>query len=229
VILCGGCAGTTGPKGPDVIFLLPGVDGDGPRYVSLNKGLRDGGITQRIETVSWGAPGFLFFLNFSNEWIHSEAEKKLAARIEKWHKDWPDGRIELIGHSAGCGVILGALARLPPDVRVSNVILLAPFVSPTYSLEPVRTHLDGRFDVYYSDGDIVFLSWESGIFGTYDHVRCRAAGNRGFDLSAVTPDLRAIISQHEYQPKWIELGNDGGHFGTTSRAFAAEIIAAPMR
>jgi pimeloyl-ACP methyl ester carboxylesterase len=222
-LLCG-CAGTSGPKDGDVIFLSPGVDGDGPRYASLKDGLRDAGVKQRIDTVDWGAPRLLFFLNFSNDSVHREAEEKLASQIESWRKDWPDARIDLIGHSAGCGVILGALPRLPVDLRVSHVILLAPSVSPTYSLAPALEHVQ-KIDVFYSDRDNVFLSWRTGNFGTYDNVKTRAAGNCGFDLSALTAAQRAKVTQHPYDPVWKDLGNDGGHFGTTSRKFSNQELA----
>src|SRR5690348_945091 len=115
LIFCG-CAGTSGPAGPDVIFLLPGVDGDGLRYASLKDGLRDAGISTRIETVDWGLPRLLFFMNFSNSATHRDAEEKLASRIGSWRNKYPQSRIDLIGHSAGCGVVLGGLARLDDDV-----------------------------------------------------------------------------------------------------------------
>src|SRR5438552_4243033 len=159
-----GCAGTSGAVGPNVIFLLPGVDGDGPRYAALKDGLRDAGVTARIETVDWGAPWLLFFLNFSNESIHLHAEEKLASRIALWRTKYPDSNICLIGHSAGCGVILGALSRLPDNVHVSRAILLAPSVSPTYSLNPAIAHVDRRIDVFYSDRDTLFLSWRASHF-----------------------------------------------------------------
>src|SRR5207249_4071469 len=180
-MLCG-CAGTSGPTGPDVIFLVPGVDGDGPRYAALKDGLRDAGVSQRIELMDWGAPRILFFLNFSNGSIHRDAEKKLASRIESWRLKWPNAKIDLIGHSAGGGVVLGSLARLPADVHVDHAIVLAPSVSPTYSLAPALAHMDRRLDVFHSDRDTAFLSWRTGNFGTYDNVKTRAAGNCGFVL-----------------------------------------------
>src|SRR5438067_7432075 len=137
-----GCAGTSGPVGPDVIFLLPGADGDGPRYAALKDGLRDAGVSQRIETLDWGAPRLLLFMNFSSQSIHRDAEEKLATRIRSWRTKYPESKIDLIGHSAGCGVILGALSKLPDDVHVSGAILLAPSVSPTYSLGPAIAHID---------------------------------------------------------------------------------------
>src|SRR5262249_11353598 len=126
-LLCG-CAGTSGPAGPDIIFLVPGVDGDGPRYAALKDGLRDAGISQRMEPVAWGAPRIVLSLNFSNESINRDAEEKLASRVQEWRKKFPATKIDLIGHSAGSGVVLGALRRLPADVNVDHAIVLAPSV-----------------------------------------------------------------------------------------------------
>ena len=54
-----------------------------------------------------------------------------------WRRSPGCRRIDLIGHSAGGGVILGALRRLPADVPVDRVVLLSPSVSPGYELPPV--------------------------------------------------------------------------------------------
>ena len=83
--------------------------------------------------------------------------------------------------------------------------------------------MDRRLDVFHSDRDTVFLSWRTGNFGTYDNVKTRAAGNCGFVLDDLSPALRDKVAQHAYQPEWKDLGNDGGHFGATSRAFAKQI------
>src|SRR5439155_8919174 len=147
----------------------------------------------------------LFFLNFSNESIHRDAEEKLAARIQDWRKENPKSKIDLIGHSAGCGVILGALARLPADVHISHVFLLAPSVSPQYCLNDPLAHVDEKMHVYFSSKDNLFLSWRTGNFGTYDNVKTRAAGNCGFDLAWTATELRQKIQQHGYQPDWNKL------------------------
>jgi len=204
---------------------MPGVDGDGPRYASVKDGLRDAGIEQRIETVDWGAPRLLFFLNFSTDSIHRDAEANLATKIKSCREKWPDARIDLVGHSAGCGVILGALSQLPESVHVTRVILLSPSVSPTYSLARALAHVAGTIEVFYSDRDTVFLSWRTGNFGTYDNVKTKAAGNCGFDLSALTAAQRAKVVQHPFDPAWSSLGNDGGHFGPTSRKFVRQELA----
>src|SRR4051812_7745604 len=165
--------------GDDLVFLVPGVGGDGPGYAAMCNGLRAGGVNRPIITVAWGAPTALFMLNFTDPGVHRDAEEMLAEKIVDARKGGPHARIDLIGHSAGCGVVLGALKRLPPNVHVQTVLLLAPSISPQYPIEPALEHVNGAAHLFYSDRDTFFLDWRTGHFGTYDGVKSRAAGNTG--------------------------------------------------
>jgi alpha-beta hydrolase superfamily lysophospholipase len=204
-----------------ILILVPGVAGN-IGYRALLSGLTAAGIDQDVQTHTWGAPTFLLFLNFQTTSIHHAAEAALATRIEQMARDHPNVQIDLIGHSAGCGVILGALPRLPADLRVRTVLLLAPSVSPTFDLTPSLPHVSGHLHVFFSTYDRLFLSWRTSTFGTYDNVRTRAAGNCGFNgASAASP----IVVQHPYDPAWKSLGNDGGHLGTLAKPFAKSVLA----
>src|SRR5688572_11402089 len=107
-----------------VVVFVPGVGGDGPWYGGLKRGL--GNV--QVQTHSWGAPLPLFALNFSNQEIHNAAEKKLAERLRRIARQQPDARIDVVAHSAGCGVALGALRRFDGPIP-RTVVLLAPSVS----------------------------------------------------------------------------------------------------
>jgi pimeloyl-ACP methyl ester carboxylesterase len=228
-----GCASrpaTAAPagNGPRIVFV-PGVAGDGPWYDNLRRGLVDAGLPDRPESFAWGAPGPLFAMNFNTKSIHHAAERKLAERLGALSSANAD--LTLLGHSAGCGVILGALARLPESVRVRDVVLLHPSVSPGYDLTPALARVAGRITVFHSDRDTTFLKWRTGTFGTYDGVKTSAAGHGGFDLAAPPEAERTRVTQVAYDPSFAELDNDGGHFGATARAFVrthvAPAIAAP--
>ena len=221
----GGCANRpANPQTDDVLFFVPGVAGDGGGYDGLIRGLREGGVNQHIEVFGWGAPGPLFVLNFQNDAIHRSAEAKLATAMHQWHEAHPTGRIDIIAHSAGCGVTLGALA-LPDSPTAQTVVLLNASVSPTYDLAPPLTKIEGKLHVFHSDQDTFFLSWRTSTFGTYDNVKTKAAGNTGFDLTNLTPELRDKVIQHPRQDWWADQGNDGSHFGTTAQAFAKQTLA----
>lgn len=219
-----GCgARPTITAGPDVVLVVPGVSGDSGRYNGLIRSLLASSDCS-IQIFGWGAPAPLFFMNFSTESIHDRAESELAERIGDWHAANPGARIDLIGHSAGCGVILGALPRVEKSSRVHDVILIAPSVSPRYGLVPALERIEGRMYVFVSDRDTLFLKWRTGNFGTYDRIKTPAAGNVGFELSDLPVDRADRVVQFRYDPGWSTLGNDGGHFGALSEAFAAQII-----
>jgi pimeloyl-ACP methyl ester carboxylesterase len=201
-----GCA-ATGHDAADVIFIVPGVNGEvGGMAAGLSEGPRS------VRAVSWGMPPMLFFMNFSNKSIHDEAERKLAQTILQWRQAHPGGQIDLVGHSAGCGVILGSLPQIG-ETRVEDVVLLAPSVSPTYDLHPALEKIAGQLHVFYSERD--------SHFGTYDRIKTSAAGYGGFAGLYLSDKL----VQHRYLDQWRDLGNDGGHFGTLAEPFVHEIVA----
>jgi pimeloyl-ACP methyl ester carboxylesterase len=215
LLLLTGCA-PKNPPGTHVLFIVPGAGGAWG-YESLARAMQKPQRT--VQLVTWGAPPPLFMLNFSSQSIHDAAERKLAGRIERWRSEHPGGRIDLMGHSAGCGVVLGAIARLE-TARVTNVVLLEPSVSPTYDLTAALAKMDGQLHVFYSDRDRLFLSWRTNTFGTYDRIRTPAAGHVGF--AATQPHARLV--QHAYDPQWRSVGNDGGHFGTLRTKFAHQVL-----
>ncbi|HEY1629583.1 MAG TPA: hypothetical protein VGF52_06970 [Tepidisphaeraceae bacterium] len=209
-----GCAATP-HDASDVIFIVPGVSGDvGGMKIGLSQGPRS------VEAVSWGMPPVLFFMNFSTKSIHDNAEKKLAQMILQWRQTHPSAQIDLVGHSAGCGVILGALPRIGEN-RVGDVVLLAPSVSPTYDLHPALEKIAGQVDVFYSEHDTTFLKWRDSHFGTYDRIKIAAAGYSGFVGNYPSEKL----VQRPYQDRWRDLGNDGGHFGPLAERFVHDVVA----
>lgn len=207
-----------------VIVFVPGVAGDGPWYDGLRNGLREGGIALPIQTFRWGAPAPLFALNFNTKSIHDDAERRLVERFTELAAANGDAPIIVLAHSAGCGVALGGASRLPTGVRIRNIVLLNPSVSPKYDLSPALQRADGVI-VFHSDRDTTFLKWRTSTFGTYDGVKTVAAGNAGFDLSLVPPEQAARVRQFGYQPAYAEHGNRGDHFGATARRFARIVIA----
>jgi pimeloyl-ACP methyl ester carboxylesterase len=230
VLMLSGCVSRHAGTGTaDRLFFLPGATGGGPWYAGLMRGLRDGGVDEPVQAVAWGLPPPLIALNLQGAAIHRQAEAKLARLITAWRQRHPDGRITLLGHSAGGGVILGALKRLDPAVQVEQVIFLNPSVSPQYDLAPSLAHVKGTLHVFHSDRDKLLLQWGTSTFGTYDNIKTDAAGRRGFALEHLPQPLHQRIVQHPYDPAWKSLGNDGDHFGSTAQEFARQVLAPLIR
>lgn len=224
--LLSGCASSSPPTGDgDLLVLVHGAGGDG--FYPLREGLKDAKIGNEVWTMRWGAPTPLFVFNLQDRSIHGRAETKLAEYLAAWREKHPTSRLVLLGHSAGCGVILGALRRSQADLRVDRVILLGPSVSPGYDLSRALAQVTGDVRVFHSDKDVIFLRWRTRTFGTYDSVRAVAAGNVGFDLSRLGAATARKVLHQRYDPAWADLGNHGGHGDWLARNFA-KVVLAPL-
>lgn len=220
-----GCASRTPSPGErGLAVVLPGAGGDGPAYTPLRDALRADRFA--VVTHEWGAPLPLFVLNFSNRGVHDAAEKSLRDRLSAFVAEHPGAPVVIVGHSAGCGVALGALGD-PAAPTIDALILLAPSVSPGYDLGLAAQRVRGRIDSFYSDRDVTFLKWRTSHFGGYDGVKSPAAGHLGFDAS--DRDLPPNLAQHQYDPAWRSLGHDGGHFGPLAGEFVRQVIVPLLR
>lgn len=197
------------------ILFVPGVAGDGPWHDGLRAAAKEVGLT--VNVFAWGVP-VVFTQNFNDVRVHREAETSLAEAIVACRAS--SGRVPtlVIAHSAGGGVVLGALKQLPADVVIDRVVLLSPSVSPGYDLTTVLPHV-GRLMIYHSAKDTAFLDWRTSTFGTYDNIKTPAAGNRGFAVSSLSAAERAKVEHVVWDETFQSLGNDGGHFGALSRSF----------
>jgi len=224
-VVCG-CqfAGKADPRlSQNVTFVLNGLDGPGPWYSGLVGGLQHGDNGEQVELVAWGAP-LTVLPNLFLSSLHNSAETRLARRIRAWREAHPLGRISLLGHSAGCGVVLGALPRLPQGMQVDNVLLLAPAVSENRDLAPALMHVAGTLHVFYSTWDEILPS--TLLTGTYDGAPGNSAGRGGFDSARnLEPELLARLQQHAHRQEWVRLGCTGGHFGWRARPFVEEVLA----
>ncbi len=212
-----GCAGTRKPIASDrLTIFVPGVAGNGPMYDGLIRSIEKTGSA--VEVFKWGS--LIMTLNFSDPETHAQAERELANHLVMI----PDQvkRIDVIGHSAGCGVVLGAMKF--SNRNVQTVVLLAPSVSPGYDLSKSARNVM-RIHSFYSDRDITFLKWRTGNFGTYDGIKIPAAGHLGF----VHSDHSGKLIQYPYDPKWNDLGNDGRHTGPLAAQFIQDVVLPLLR
>jgi pimeloyl-ACP methyl ester carboxylesterase len=144
---------------------------------------------------------------------------------DKYRAD-PRTRIYLSGHSGGTAIAVWALERLPPDVKVDTLLLIASALSPTYDLSPALRRVRGRAYALHSPYDPV-LGIGTRMFGTIDGIRTDAAGRVGFTPppTAADPPQYAKLTTVGYGPGWIRLSNIGDHIGPMMRPFAREVIA----
>ena len=224
-LAAGGCHYNAPLEGQNLVVLVPGCAGDGFWYDALRESVAANQPARTVRTFRWGLPLPLYMLNLQDPGIHSKAEKALARALKSWRDRYPSGHLALVGHSAGCGVILGSLSRIDKQVDVDNVVLLAPSIAPTYAISPGLRQITGKLHLFFSDANTLWLGWRTRTFGTYDSVHTEAAGKLGLNLDHLDSAMRRKVVQHGYQPQFVELGNGGGHWGSLDRRFDDKVVA----
>jgi len=209
----------------DYLLHLPGIAGYRWIDEEMLNGLTEGGYAGELRVHDW--PGEKPGLNALLAQEKNRRQAQLVAdAIAARRRENPNGRILLTAHSGGAGILIWALEKLPEDVQVDEVVLLAPALSPEYDLSTALSHVRGRLYAFTSQHDGVVLGAGTRAFGTIDGVHGDAAGRVGFRM----PD-GADEEQYEklvpmpYDPKWIKAGNIGDHIGPMSRKFARKVLA----
>ena len=119
------------------------------------------------------------------------AGNRLACQVANYRQTYPDRNVYLIGHSAGCAVVLAALDQLPPD-SIDRAILLAPSVCVSYDLRPALRAARG-IDVFYSGEDRWILGACMWLVGTADRVLARTdSAIQGGGESIIAPRPRTL-------------------------------------
>jgi pimeloyl-ACP methyl ester carboxylesterase len=175
----------------------------------------------QIETYVWSHGYGRYILDHVDHTNHLNHAHPLAVQVAAYRQACPNRRIYLVGHSAGCAVVLAAAEMLPPD-SVDRIILLSPSVCETYDLRPALRTARCSIDVFHSSEDRVILGVAMRFVGTADHGCHTAAGRYGFRPIIACPADAALYSklrQHPWDPVLEWTGHTGGHYGNNEAAF----------
>lgn len=192
-------------------------------------GFKDAGWKGRFHVMDWTTGGGLVRDHASTVEYKREQARRAAQEIV--HAIDGGQAVVLIGFSAGTAVAVFALEALPEGCQVDSVLLLSSSLSRHYDLTAALRHVDGSVLVSCSERDPV-LRGGVAILGTADRVfgsAGTAAGLSGFDYptspTIETYQLYYKVRRVPYLPIFARVGNDGGHYGPTSREFTAEVTA----
>ena len=153
--------------------------------------------------------------------------QRLAEYILACRRTAPERPVFLLGHSAGCGLVLCAAEQLPPQT-LEGIVLLAPAVSSEHDLRPVLASVCRSVDVYISHRDWFCLSIGTLLAGTTD--RCftfSPAGRVGFRpilTCAADVLLYGKLRQFLWDPCLRWTGNKGGHYGAHQPGFLRHFV-----
>jgi pimeloyl-ACP methyl ester carboxylesterase len=155
----------------------------------------------------------------------AEAQKVADLIIDHIRKQ-PASPIILSGHSGGTGIAVWALEKLPADIKIDKLILLASALSPDYDLRLALSHVKSQCYSFCSENDLIVLGAGTKMLGTIDGKKVEAAGRCGFCLPAGA-DLAQYdkLIQKPYDKSWLQYHNVGDHMGCMMRPFAQSILA----
>jgi pimeloyl-ACP methyl ester carboxylesterase len=161
---------------------------------------------------------------------NQRAAQAIARKIMDYQAAYPGRPVYLIGHSGGGAMALLATALLPPENRITGIILLAPAISPRFDLLPALGRTERGIWHFSSPLDCFFLGVGTVLLGTLDGRHTIAAGACGFGLPPTLTERQQDLyaSQLHCRPYRLSMTsgfNLGGHFGCTNRVFVSEWIA----
>lgn len=207
------------------LLHLPGVAGTTLLDRAMVKSLKQGGLEVQTQIYNWtrGDPGINALLAYQRN--QKEADKLAEHLIQRLRAE-PDTKLYLTGHSGGTGLVVWILERLPEDVQVESVLLLAPALSPQYDLTRALQRVRGKMYVFSSVYDTIVLGTGTKLFGTIDGVKTDAAGRIGFVRPSAGDEKQyeKLIAK-PYNAKWMRYGNIGDHIGPIMGAFARNVLA----
>lgn len=216
-------AGAAEPSGPMVLHL-PGIGGHLRVDDLLVEGLGQSNLGATFRIYDWtnGNPGIPALGGYERNLAESA---KVSTTIATMARENPERKLIITAHSGGAGLAVWALERLPEDVKIDTLVMIAPALSPNYDLSKALARVRGRAYSFNSLLDPI-LGFGTRNLGTIDRVMTASAGNVGFTLPS-TADQNAYekLTQIPYDQAWMRLGHAGDHVGAMGRPFARFIIA----
>lgn len=220
-IVSTGCTTTFGPKAEHgIVFYCPGAGNVDFGGVGVREGLEKAGFRGEVRSLLWT----ISFNPAIDQAVRLNARfagTRLARLIEDYTEQYPNGRVSLIGLSAGSGVAIWALEDLKEGYYVDNVVLLGSSLSSNYDVSKALRHVHGKIYVYYSSKDAV-LAGPMKLFGTIDGVfQVDGAGAVGLR----TPRGADRVVNIAWRPEYKRYGYAGGHVDSTNPRFVEAVIA----
>ncbi len=210
-------------------IVLPGIEAAGPFPQAICQGIRNSPWRGAVEIFYWGIPfpeGY-----FPNViWLKRNQYQAagLAQKIQDYQKAYPGRPVHLFGNSAGAGIALLAVERLPITSPIDSLVFLQGAVSPNHDLTIALDRVKKGILNCCSHRDWMVLALGTFIFGTIDRRHCVAAGCRGFHIPT-QPEKRRLymekLVQKKWVPEWIDLYDHwGSHGSSTSHKFISQLV-----
>lgn len=207
-----------------LVFVLPGIEGEGPSSYAVRAGLDEAGVDHAIPIYRWGRPlpGVGLLLNQVDVAGNREAGRRIARLIVQYQDAHPGCPVHMVGHSGGGGVAVFTLESLPAGRYVDGVVLLNASISAGYDLSRALARTRKGIVNFWSPGDVGLLVIGTTVLGNVDGVHGPAAGATGFTNAR---NNSGKLYQVQWSPSMATAGNIGGHMDSTGQPFVAQWVA----
>ena len=208
-----------------LVFVADGAGDFRCCSTMLRRAAKETGSPLDVETFVW-SHGYGRSFADQMDTVHALAQGEQLARVVRARLASDAGlRINLVGHSAGCGVVLVAAQHLPPE-SIGCMVMLAPSVPADTDLAAaLRATRDG-IHVFCSHEDR-WLMRAAGILEWFKSGRLRPtagiAGFRPVTSSGADPFL-VRLRTYPWSQSLTYFGHDGGHFGGYQPAFVQAFV-----
>jgi hypothetical protein len=217
-----GCISTFGPEARNgITFYCPGVANADMGDAGIRAGLEQAGYRGQVARMTWSV-SFNPVIDQTVRIIAQQGGKRLADYIQEYIDQYPGRPVNVVGLSAGTGVVIWALEALKPQYTVDDVVLISSSLSHDYDVSRALPRVQGRIYNYYSTTDAV-LAGPMKVFGSIDGVFLQdAAGAVGL---RVPPGSDGRIVNIAWRSEFEQFGYYGGHGDGTSAEFVRYEIA----
>jgi pimeloyl-ACP methyl ester carboxylesterase len=213
---------------PSLVVVVDGAGGFEASSKTLYRVVREDWAPVDVRSFRW-THGYFRIAADQMHAAHLRHEAQLLANfVLACRQANPQQPVFLFGHSAGCGLVLGAAEHLPPGT-LEGIVLLAPAVYTGHDLRPALASSCRGIDVFISHRDWPCLCLGTLLAGTTDrYFTVATAGRIGFQTILDGPDdalLYAKLRHHSWDPSMRWTGHDGGHYGSYQPGFLRYFVA----
>jgi pimeloyl-ACP methyl ester carboxylesterase len=210
------------------VYYLDGAGNMGFGEETVPKALRSSGFRGDVENIIWTS----YTGPLGDQMIRINARyrsEQMTQQIIEYRKRYPDKPVYIIGLSAGTGVGVWAVEKLPDNMMVDTIVLLGSSLSTDYDMTKCLKHVKNKVYILSSPNDKILKTFIP-VTGTIDgSYLVQPAGLAGmYPPDKISPEGLALYKEKvvniPWRPVFEKLDNDGGHTAATSYKFLKYFI-----
>jgi hypothetical protein len=210
-------------KSKGIVYIIDGAGSSGFTPLVLKSCLAP--LPYEVQQFHWSTGWLRVVGDLKNRENMQAKSDELHRTLCNYKESNPESPIFIIAKSAGTAIALNAVSQLAANT-IERLILMAPAVSPGYSLKSALAAVRQEIVSFWSPIDIFYLKYGTTWYGTADGVFGKAAGLIGFDIpeeASQSPEYRKL-RQIKWEPSMMRYLHPGDHWGNSMPPFVNKFI-----